>query len=187
MTYFIILIVIVFLVVVDRRFSLRKLEKINNDPEYLEQLQKEHNRLSDGRVFYLAVYIVAVIIVCSLTDCKIGFTTEPDNDAISSLYAVGKPVGFDLTETLTKRAEHDTNGWIWGSFFIITGILGLIFKVSIIGARLSINPFGDIQYLINIMCIILGIFLILRVPIYEFFDWPINAGQSYEEFLESFD
>lgn len=188
MGFIVVIVILGALIGLDRLVTARQRRNFEENAEAQEQFQIDYERLKGGRLFYIAIYIVSIIGIGIIADIDMGFTTEPDYETIKLMREDNRiePTG-DATKMFLKLAEKDTNGWIWGGFFIFMGILGLILKVSIFAAKLPINPYGDIQYVLNSIIILIGIVLIFRVPIYDFFGWEINVGYSYSELLRSID
>ena len=133
------------------------------------------------------MYIVLFIYASWSTDMNFKFSTVPDYESINLYKNDGRIIfSQDAEEIFVKKAEGDTNGLTWGGVFIIIGCFGLYAKASFITARLPINSLGNIQYFINIILILLGLYMMIRAPLYEHMDWKYNVEYNYNDFLEEY-
>ncbi len=179
--------IILFLIILDRYLNKIQLKKIENDSQYEIELEQLKNKLIIRRIIYIIVYIVLFIYASWSTDMKFDFSTVPDYESIKQYKHDGRIIfSQDAEEIFVKKAEIDTNGLKWGGFFIIIGFFGLYAKASFITAKLPINSLGNIQYLVNIILILLGVYMIIRAPLYENMDWKYNVEFNYNDFLEEF-
>lgn len=183
----VIIAIVSILVLLDQFINRKEQMKLRQSEEYRRHVDDERERLSSLRFIYIIFYVVMIIVLGFVTNMQFGFTTEPDVNSIIEYEKDGRIIFTqDPKEIFVKRADHDTNGWYWGGFFIVYGLFGIFVKASFVTAKIPINAYGNIQYIVNILLICIGIFMIFRVPIYDFMGWNIGVEYSYYDFLKSF-
>lgn len=157
----VIIAIVSILVILDQFFNRKEQMKLRQSEEYRRHVDDERERLSSLRFIYIIFYVIMIVVLGFVTNIQLGFTTVPDVNSI---------------------IEYEKDGRI-----IFTQDPKEIFvKASFVTAKIPINAFGNIQYIVNILLICIGIFMIFRVPIYDFMGWNIGVEYSYYDFLKSF-
>lgn len=167
---------------VDTFFEISKVKKMVESFEEIQFFLQEQERLKGPRIMYLIIMILIGLLVGFVTDFDLKITTVPDQTSYNQLLA-NEDISLvgSWKNTFVKQAEIDTNGIFWGVYFIVLGFVGLVVKMTIL--RLPLNATGKFQFIINLLTILVGFYLLFRLPIYDVMHWPTKVDYSYIDFM----